>query len=210
MLNFKIKIKSKRLKTALTVSAGVLLLGFGVFTGLWQDGQAVTYNSGLQAYVYAQTAGKDNPKNPVKTAEDRQKALKHAAQMFDLSTQVYGLESRSSWLERFLFPHPDRLLAARASFREGNCWLWLGDEKAAVAAYKQYLQLNPGGIYDTASGDTFTDQHNLEIVYNHNPALQQGEGKGQGKGNQDGQKGKQQSPGDDPSNQAGHSTHTKM
>jgi hypothetical protein len=179
MLNFKIKIKSKRLKTALTVSAGVLLLGFGVFTGLWQDGQAVTYNSGLQAYVYAQTAGKDNPKNPVKTAEDRQKALKHAAQMFDLSTQ-------------------------------GNCWLWLGDEKAAVAAYKQYLQLNPGGIYDTASGDTFTDQHNLEIVYNHNPALQQGEGKGQGKGNQDGQKGKQQSPGDDPSNQAGHSTHTKM
>jgi hypothetical protein len=210
MLKINIKIKSKRLKTILIVSAGFLLLGFGVFTALWQDAQAITFNSGLQAYIYAQTAGKDNPKNPVKTAEDRQKALKHAAEMFDLSTQVYGLESNNSWLQRFLFPHPDSLLAARASFREGNCLLWLGDEKAAVAAYKQYLQLNPGGINDTASGDTYTDQHNLEIVYNHNPALQQAEGKGQGKGNQDGgQKGKQQAPGD-PSNQAGHSNHTKM
>jgi hypothetical protein len=204
-----LKIKSKRLKTVLLIGAGVLLLGFGMFAAFWQDGQAITYNSGLNSYIDAQTAGKDNPKNPVHTAEDREKALKHAAQMFDLSTQIYGLESRSSWLQRFFFPHPDRLLAARASFREGNSLIWLGDEKAAVAAYKQYLELNPGGIYDASSESTFTDQHNLEILYNHNPALQQGEGKGQGKGNQDGQKGKQQAPGD-PSNQAGHSPHTKM
>jgi hypothetical protein len=204
-----LKLKSKRLKTVLLISTGVLLLVFGLVTALWRDGQAMTYNQGLQAYVYAQTAGKDNPKNPVKTAQDREKMLKQSAEMFDLSVQVYGVESRNLWLERFLFPHPDRLLAARAAFRKGNSLIWLGDEKAAVEAYKQYLQLNPGGIYDAAAGDTFTDQHNLEIIYRNNPALQNAEGKGKGKGNDGDGKGKQQNAGD-PSNQAGHGNHTKM
>lgn len=205
------KIKSKRVKTVLLVGAGLVLLGMGVVTAFWQDLQALTYNNGLQAYIYAQTAGKDNPKNPVKTAADRDAMLKKSAQMFDLSVQVYAIESKSSWFQRFVFPHADASLAAKASFREGNCLIWLGDEKGAVAAYKQYLQLNPGGINDTNAGDTFSDQHNLELVYNHNPALQNSEGKGQGQGKGDsGDKpGKQQGPGD-PSNQAGHGNHTRM
>ena len=206
-----LKIKSKRWKTVLLVSTGLVLLSGGVFTALWKDAQAMMFNQGLKAYEYAQTAGPDaSADNPVKTSEDRAKMLTLAAKSFDVSVRIYKLETNASWLERFFFPHPDQHLAAKASFRLGNCLNWMGKEKEAVAAYEQYLLLNPGGINDQFVQDTFADQHNLELVFNHTPSLQQqeGKGKGKGKGDADGEEKKQQ-PGD-PSNQAGHSNPTKM
>lgn len=205
-----LRIKSKRLRTVLLVGTGSVLLATGVFTALWQDGQAMLYNHGLQAYEFAQTAGQGDPNNPVKTPADRQKMLEMSAKMFDASVRVYKIETNATWLQRFLFPHPDQHLAAKASFRLGNVMTWLGKEKEAVAAYEQYLQLNPGGINDKFAADTFSDQHNLELQFNHNPALQQAEGKGKGKGKGDGDgQGKQQQPGD-PNDQAGKSKPTKM
>ncbi len=205
------KLKSKRWKTALLVVAGLVLLAGGVFTALWPDAQAMMYNHGLQAYEYAQTAGAGaSPGNPVKTPEDRSKMLLTAAKSFDFSVRLYKLQTRSSWLQLFFFPHPDQHLAAKASFRLGNCLTWMGKEKEAVAAYEQYLQLNPGGMNDKFALDTFAAQHNLELQFNHNPSLQQQEGKGKGKGKGDGDgQDKQQNPGD-PSNQAGHQNPTKM
>jgi len=203
------KNKNRKWRTVLLVSFGVLLLGCGVFTALWQDAQAILYNHGLQAYVYAQTAGPDNPNNPVKTSADRAKMMQQSAKMFALSLAVYKLESKASWFQLFLFPHPDQHLAAKACFREANVLTWMGKQKEAVEAYKAYLEINPGGINDHYAGDTFADQHNLELQFNNNPALQQAQGKGQGKGKGDGDPGKQQQPGD-PSNQAGHTAHTKM
>jgi hypothetical protein len=197
------KIKSKKLRTVLLVSIGLIMLGAGVFVALWQDAQAMLYDHALQSYIMAQTAGAEG--NPVKTGEDRIKMLVQAAKMFDLSIRVYKIESKANWIARFVFPNPDRHLAAKASFRKGNCLAWLADEKDAVEAYKLYLQLNPGGDNDTHAADTFPDQHNLELVFNHNPALQKQQGKGSGKGD-DGEPDKKQ----DPSSQAGHQPHTKM
>ena len=180
-----------------------------MFTALWQDAQGAIYNQGLKAYVLAQTAGPDNPDNPVKTSADRAKMIENSAKLFDLSVQVYALESKASWLQLFLFPHPDQHLAAKASFREGISLSWMGKEKEAVEAYEQYLELNPGGVHDQFAGDTYSDQHNLELLFNHDPSLQQAQGKGKGKGKGDGNPSRQQQPGD-PSNQAGHAPHTKM
>jgi hypothetical protein len=200
------KFKSKKMRTVLCVAVGLIMLGAGVFVALWRDGQAILYNQGLQSYVFAQTAGMNNPDNPVHSGQDRMKMLIQAAKMFDLSVRVYKIESKANWITRFVFPSPDRNLAAKASFRKGNCLEWLGDEKDAVEAYKVYLQLNPGGDNDKDAADTIVDQHNLELVYNHNPDLQKQEGKGKGNGNSNGDPDKQQDPGD----KAGHQPHTKM
>jgi hypothetical protein len=198
------KFKSKKMRTVLCVAVGLIMLGAGVFVALWRDAQAMLYNHALQAYVMAQTAGANNPDNPVQSGQDRMKMLVEAAKMFDLSIRVYKIESKATWITRFVFPNPNRNLAAKASFHKGNCLEWLADEKDAVEAYKFYLQLNPGGDHDSDAADTITDQHNLELVYNHTPDLQKQEGKGSGNGK--GDPDKQQGP----SSQAGHQPHTKM
>ena len=110
--------------------------------------------------------------------------LEASIKMFDLSIQVYQLERKASWLERFALPHPDDHLAALVNFHKANCLSWFGDGKGAVAGYADYLKLNPGGENDDHSLDTYADQHNLEVWFNHNPALKpQGKGQGDGDGN---------------------------
>ncbi len=198
--------KKKRWRTLGLTLTGLILLGSGLFVAIWQDAQTLLYNQGLQLYILAQTAGSGDSNNPIKTPQERTKALVDATKMFALSIEVYQSETKMGWVPRFIFPHPDRHLAAKASFRTGNCLNWLKQEKDAVAAYEYYLQLNPGGENDRFQADTFSDQHNLEVLFNHNPELQKQEGKGKGKGSGSGDK-KQQGP---AGNQAGHAPHTKM
>ncbi len=197
------QLKIKRPRDWVIVALGVLILATGVITCLRQDGQAILYDQGLRSYIKAQSENADDPASEIKTPADRTKALQEAAQMFDLSIKVYKRESQGSWLQRFFLPHADAHLAALASFRLGNCLLWLQKEKEAVAAYEGYLQLNPGGENDKNVGDTLVDQHNLEILFNHDPDLQEAQGKGKANA-------KQQRKQQNPDSNAGHSPHTKM
>jgi hypothetical protein len=73
----------------------------------------------------------------------------------------------------FFFPHPDQHLAAKASFREGICLNVDGQGKGGSGSHTSSIsQLNPGGIHDQFVRDIRTaDQHNLELLFNHDPVL---------------------------------------
>jgi tetratricopeptide (TPR) repeat protein len=191
--------KRKRLRTVLCVMLGAVMLLTGTALALWQDWQAILYNQGLknmQEYAIGLAASADGGDDA--TAAASLKQLVDATKMFRLSIEVYKAE-------RFVLPRADRHLAAKASFQEANCLIWLGKFQDAAAAYEQSLALNPGGDNDQFAPDTHVVQHNLEVLLNSQPDLQKQSGQGEGQGNQSDPK--QQGP---PSNQAGHSDHTML
>jgi hypothetical protein len=194
-------------KTLASIGVGVILFLAGGVLSSWQDQQNYFYDAGLQAYKLAATAGNDD--NPIQTPQDQAKAFAFAYRAFDASMAVYKTRGSDGWLARFMLPKPDRHVAALAAFQKGKILIRLQKPKEAVAALKTYLQLNPAGSTDAYVDDTIVVEYDLELLYLQNPQLQQQEGKGQGKGGKSG-KGDKPAPDANPSDQAGHTSQTKM
>ncbi|CAM5998896.1 unnamed protein product [Sphagnum balticum] len=190
------------------MSAGVVLLLSGSALGTWQDQQNYFYDLGLQAYKLASTAGAED--NPIQTPQDQAKAFVIAYKAFDASMAVYKFRSGEGWMARFLYPRPDRHLAALASFQKGKILIRVQKPKEAIAALKTYLMLNPAGSSDAYTDDTIVVEYDLELLYQQTPQLQQEEGKGQPQPNGKDGKGDKPAPDADPSNQPGHVPQTKM
>jgi len=166
--------------------SGLVLLYYGLGLAVWGNAQVDYYNLGLQAYT-----GGDLP---------------HAAQFYDRSISAYRQAQHYGWIERFVYPKPDKELAAQANFNKAKVLIRAQQLPAAVDALKESLMLNPGNVYP--EGATLADaqrmraeakvvKYDLELLFKANPQLAQGQGKGQGKG-QGNQPGNQQVPGTDP------------
>ncbi len=190
-------------RRALLVALGIVLFGLSLFLSCWDDNQVRLYKVGLESYSLAKSLGEED--SPVKTPADQAKALASACEAFKASAEVYEARKDAPWLVQFVYPHADRHLAALASFQYGKCNAWRDKPIEAVAGLKNYLILNPGGDSDQYPLDTLIVQYDLELVYSHNPDLQQEEGKGKPKKVQ----AKQQSAGL-TNNQAGHAKQTKI
>lgn len=191
-----IKIKSwKRL--GMTVLAGVLLLGLGFHLLLWPDSQVSYYNEGLQAY---------------RTGNSQE-----AVQLFDRSLAVYKKRSSDSWLERFVYPAPNREYASYASFHKAKALLFLKQGKPAVEAFKESLRYNPGNGFENLDGFKHISiedanrlhahakvvKYDLELLFKNNKQLAQGQGKGEGKPQPGDGDGKKQVPGKQPGDKPG-------
>jgi hypothetical protein len=196
-------------KTLSSIAVGIVLFLVGCVLGTWQDQQNYLYDAGLQAYKLASAA--DEEDNPIQTPQDQAKAFVFAYKALDASMAVYKFRGGQGWLARFLYPKPDRHIAALASFQKGKILIRMQKAKEAVAALKGYLELNPAGSADAYTDDTIVVEYDLELLYQQNPQLQQQEGKG-GKGKPGGKDGKgdKPAPDADPNAQPGHMPLTKM
>lgn len=191
-----IKVKSWR-RVLATVMAGVVLIAVGFHLLLWPDSQVSLYNQGIQAYRTGQA--------------------QEAIQLFDRSLSVYDKRSNDSWLERFVYPSPDRGLASKASFHKAKALIRMKKGQEAVDAFKVSLQLNPGNGYEFLDGyehfgaEEIAELHehakvvkyDLELLFKNNKQLGEGEGKGKGQPKPGDQEGKKQQPGQQPGDQPG-------
>jgi hypothetical protein len=201
--------KNKQLhKTLGSLIMGIFLFVVGGALGTWQDQQNYFYDAGLQAYKFASTAGSED--SPIQTPQEQAKAFVFAYKALDASMAVYKYRGGEGWLARFLYPKPDRHIAALASFQKGKILIRLQKGKEAVEALKTYLMLNPAGSTDAYTDDTIVVEYDLELLYQQNPQMQQQEGKGAGKPGGKGGKGDKPAPDADPNGQPGHVPQTKM
>ena len=182
----------KRLLVALTVVVGVLVFAFGINQRHWSDAQ----------YVYMDNA------NAAYQSDDLQSAIK----FYDKSLNVYKQRLRSDqWLDRFLYPKPDRRAAAQAAFHKAMALLKAKQAEAAVTAFQESLELNPGDMYEgtlsvkdqeAAREEAYTVKYNLMLLFKSQPQLAQGQGKGKGKPGDKPGEGKPV-PSDDPAGKPG-------
>ena len=169
---------------------GALML-LGAFTlATWENVQVKDFNAGLSAYQ----------------AGD----MKRAATAFDKSLNAYKAAVAGEYpLHDYIYPAPDRSIAARASFQKAKALLQLKQGAAALDAFKESLMLNPGNAYSdmlldrakAMESEARYTEYDLELLFKNNPAAAQQEGKG--KGNGKGQPGNQQVPGTEPGNMPG-------
>lgn len=185
--------KKSRLVLAAALLVGLASFGFGYHLLTWQDAQVVYYNQGIAAYK----------------SGDPQTAL----ELFDKSLGVYRQRQRAGWKDRFIYPAPNQEFAALANFQKAKSLLRLRKAEPAVEAFKESLRLNPGNDYDSLSGlsgaskkeldrlveQALTVKYDLELLFNNNQQLADGQGK-EGQKGEKGEKGdkKQQSPGKEP------------
>jgi len=169
--------------------AGALLLGGGYQLLTWKSPQVANYNLGIKAY--------ENGDMP------------QAIQFFDKSIAAYRESTRASWTHRFIYPQPDKELAAMAYFQKGKAHLQNRQAELCVESFKESLRLNPGNLYldqlspqelSLLKEEALVVKYDLEMLFKSRPdqAQQQGKGKGKGKGN-----GNQQAPGNEPGSQPG-------
>jgi len=184
----------KRIVTVVaTVIVGAILFAFGISQRHWFDAQYVYLDNGNAAY----------------STDDLQNAIK----FYDQSLGVYKSRMRSeAWSDRFLYPHPDRRMAAQAAFHKGMALLKAKQAEAAVKAFQESLQLNPGNMYEgtmsakdqeAAREEANTVKYNLMLLFKANPQLAQAQGKGKGKPGDKPGDGDKPVPSDDPSNKPG-------
>lgn len=182
--------KRRNLGLLAATLAGILMLYFGFTLATWRSEQVDYYNLGLAAY--------------------EQGDVQTAVQAFDRSLHAYKRDSRAGWLHRFVYPEPNRELAAQAAFHKAKSLLRARQAEPAVEAFKESLRLNPGNGYtDMALSDAqrmeaqaLIVKYDLELLFKNQPQLAQGQGKG--KGNQQGnQPGNQPVPGDQPGSKPG-------
>ena len=170
------------------VIAGILLLAGGYHLITWTSGQSEFYNLGIKAYGSGH--------------------MPEAIQLFDKSIAGYRAETQANWLHRFVYPQPDRELAALACFQKAKAHLQNRQAELAVEAFKESLRLNPG---DRIEGVAATDavrlrdealvvKYDLEMLFKSRPDIAQQQGKGKGNGNNPGDK---PAPGSEPNSQSG-------
>lgn len=184
----------KRIMAALTVLVGALSFAYGLYLYTWHDGQTETYNAGLVAYQNG----------------DMQAAIK----FFDQSLGVYRTRQHESWTERFVYPKPDKELAAEAAFHKAKALLRAKQVKPAVESFRESLELNSGNMYQgrglsprevqEAAENAYIVKYDLYLLFKNNPeqAQQQGKGKGKGKPGDKADQGKP-TPDKDPSGMPG-------
>ncbi|MBU6452425.1 MAG: hypothetical protein KGS72_11640 [Cyanobacteria bacterium REEB67] len=184
----------KRVMTVVaTVIVGAIIFAFGITQRHWFDAQYVYLDNGNAAYQ----------------TDDLQQAIK----FYDKSLGAYKARLRSeTWIDKFLYPKPDRRIAAQAAFHKGMALLKAKQAEAAVAAWQESLQLNPGNMYEgtlsakdaeAAQEEAYVVKYDLMMLFKSQPQLQQGQGKGKGQPGQ-GKPGEGKPvPSDDPSNKPG-------
>ena len=178
---------ARRMAVIATVIVGALIFTGGLYLNAWRDAQYALYNQGLSAY----------------RSGDVQVAIKY----FDQSLAVYKTRRQSTWIERFIYPKPDKELAAQASFQKAKSLLRANQAAPAVQAFKESLELNSGNLY---LGRDLTEKeyqafreaalivkYDLELLFKNNPEQAQKQGKGKGKPG-DGKKDGKPVPGEDP------------
>jgi tetratricopeptide (TPR) repeat protein len=183
---------ARRMAVIATVIIGALIFSYGLYLYSWRDAQIAQYNQGIAAY----------------RSGDHQVAVKY----FDTSLSTYKGRQDLNWMERFIYPKPDKELAALASFHKAKSLLRLNQAPPAVQAFKESLELNSGNLY---LGRDLTEKeyqvfreaamvvkYNLELLFKNDPQQAQKQGKGKGKGNGPPQDGKPV-PGDDPGSMPG-------
>jgi len=184
-------LKQKRNRWFLAgLIAGLLLLFYGLGLAMWQSPQVYYYDLGLKQYTDGD--------------------LPHAVQSFDRSLAAFKASARNrTWLERFVYPKPDRELAALADFQKGKVLIRAQQGQPAVDALEESLMLNAGNGYgdDVSKADAvrmheeaLAVKYDLELLFKNNPSLAQQQGKGKGKGQG---KGDKQVPGTEPGKQPG-------
>jgi tetratricopeptide (TPR) repeat protein len=184
--------RKRLLMVVATVIVGAITFAFGITQRHWFDAQYVYLDNGNAAYQ----------------TDDLQNAIK----FYDQSLSVYKSRTRNEvWSDRFLYPHPDRRAAAQAAFHKGMALLKAKQAEAAVQAFQESLQLNPGNMYEgtmsvkdqeAAREEANTVKYNLMLLFKSQPQLAQGQGKGKGKPGDKPGDGKPV-PSDDPSTKPG-------
>jgi tetratricopeptide (TPR) repeat protein len=168
--------------------SGLLLIWYGIGLAMWTDQQVMFYNAGLQLY--------------------KQGDLENAYKAFELSVTVYKRGQNMTYWQRLIYPKPSAELAALADFQKGKVLIRAQQIPAAVDAFKESLQINPGNGYSGISVDdanrlkseAYTVKYDLELLFKNNPEQAEKQGKGKpGKGNN----GSKPVPGNDPSTAPG-------
>lgn len=163
----------KRLITVLTVVFGLLGSAGGLYLHFWADYQASLYNQGLAQY---------------RTLE-----FTEAAKSFERSIIAFEHAGDRQWLERFVYPKPDREVAALAALHLGNALLRQKNIPKAIKAFKKSIRLNPGTGYSSLPGypqelspedltrlakQAEIAKYNLELLLRNTPDDEQKEGPG--------------------------------
>lgn len=177
---------SRRL--ALACFLGMLFLLGGYQLTTWRSLQGESFNDGLTAY----NAG----------------SMAEAVQFFDQSLSIYRNREEENAVERYIYPAPDRGLAARAAFQKAKALLFLEQPEAALEAYKESLLLNPGNSYSGIGLNELAQlerearytQYDLELLFAQNEELSQQEGKS----GDDKQPTNSEVPGSEPGSQPGN------
>ncbi len=174
---------------------GALMLLGALHLLTWKNVQVEEFNTGLAAYE----------------AGDMQTAVP----CFDKSLGAYrSALAQNNALHDYVYPAPDRSVAARASFQKAKALLQLKQGPAALEAFKESLLLNPGNGYTDMllaeakrmESEARYTEYDLELLFKNNPPMAQQEGKGKGKG----QPGNQQVPGTEPGNLPGKGDRNKI
>ena len=122
----------RRFITALTIVFGLIGTFGGLYLFFWADHQVSLYNQGLAQY---------------RTLE-----FKESAKSFERSIVAYEHAGDRQWLERFVYPAPDREVAALAALHLGNALLRQKDVPRAIKAFQKSIRLNPGTGYSSLPG----------------------------------------------------------
>ena len=177
---------ARRMAVIATVIVGAMIFSGGLYLYSWRDAQYALYDQGIAAY----------------RAGDLQVAIKYA----DQSLAVYKSRHASTWMERFIYPKPDRGLAAQAAFLKARSLLKVNQAAPAVESFKESLELNPGNLYEEELSEkeyqllkeaAWIVKYDLELLFKNNPEQAQKQGKGK-KGNGEKKEGGKPVPGDDP------------
>lgn len=185
-------MRQKKKRTLWLLAAlvvGSLMFAYGMHLASWRSSQYDNYNMGLRAYETGDA--------------------KTAVQLFDRSLGSYRGEQRAGWLHRFIYPAPDRELAALANFHKGKALLRARQIEPAVEAFKESLRLNPGNNYggiglseaQRLEAQAEVVKYDLELLFKNNK--QQADGQGKGKGKPGDKPGGKPVPGDEPGNMPG-------
>lgn len=181
--------RKRNRRLALVCILGMLMLLGGHHLTTWRSLQSEDFNAGLTAYNTG--------------------SMLEAVQFFDRSLSTYrSREADENALVRYIYPAPDRGLAARASFQKAKALLSLEQPEAALEAYKESLLLNPGNGYSKVALDAVAQlerearytQYDLELLFANDEQL----GQQEGKSSDDSQPGKSQVPGSEPGSQPGN------
>ena len=163
----------KRLITVLTVVFGLLGSAGGLYLHFWADHQASLYNQGLAQY---------------RTLE-----FTEASKSFERSIIAYEHAGDRQWMERFVYPKPDREVAALAALHLGNALLRQKNIPKAIKAFKKSIRLNPGTGYSSLPGypqelspedltrlakQAEIAKYNLELLLRNTPDDEQKQGPG--------------------------------
>lgn len=156
---------SKTFLFAITMVFGLLCTSFGAYLSFWADNQMRSYNLGITHY--------------------RQMQLPLALRAFEVSQIEYEIALKRSWVERFLFPKPNREVAALAAMQRGKILIRLKKMDAAKKALIESTRLNPGSGYREIPGfmdrelsakdvtrlmtQAKTAKYNLELLIKNTP-----------------------------------------